>query len=46
MNAALIAEMMKNFAAIEANVRAAYPDASEEKVYQITKAAMNASLSI
>ena len=44
MSAAAIQEMMNNWNKIEANVRAAYPDADAEQVYQLTKTAMNASL--
>lgn len=44
MTAAHIAEMMSNWNKTEAAVRAAYPDASAEQVYQMTAAAMSKSL--
>ncbi len=46
MNADAIAEMMKNWVKTEAAARAAAPDASDEEVFQMTKAAMNKSLGL
>lgn len=40
-----LAEMLANWTKTEAAVRAAYPAADDEQVYQITAAAMNKSLS-
>ena len=41
-----IAEMMRVWNSIIAKVRATFPRASEEEVYQISKGAMNKSLGI
>jgi len=41
-----IREMMAGWSAIVARVRAAYPKASDEQIYQMAKAAMNKSLGL
>ena len=41
-----VREMLKNWTATEAKVRATNPAATDEAVYQIVKAAFNKSLSI
>ena len=46
MNAAQIKEMMDNWNKTEAAVRAAFPSADAETVYQMTAAAMNKSLGL
>ncbi|SEU40487.1 hypothetical protein SAMN03159335_06322 [Burkholderia cepacia] len=46
MDAAQIKEMMENWNNTEAAVRAAYPTASDERVYLLTAAAMNKSLGL
>lgn len=39
-------EMMDNWERMAAQVRAQFPDAGPEQVYQMTKAAMNQSLDL
>lgn len=46
MSADDIKEMMKNWNDTEAKVRATFPNATEEEVFQTTKAAMSKSLGL
>lgn len=45
-SAEAIREMMDNWNKVEAAVRAAYPTAGDEDIYQITAATMNKSLGL
>lgn len=46
MMIAQLKEMMDNWNATEAAARAAYPNATEERIYQLTKAVINNSLGL
>lgn len=39
-------EMMSNWTKVEAEVKANFPSANDEEIYQMTAAAMNGSLSL
>lgn len=45
-SAEALKEMMDNWNKVEAAVRAAYPSAGNEDIYQITAATMNKSLGL